>query len=373
MRVFFRVDASTEIGTGHVMRCLTLADALLKRGAHCSFLCREHLGNLVDLIRGRGHEVYALPLSAQAVAGPEQGTSGYAAWLGADWATDVQQTLAAINGRIADWLVVDHYAVDARWEKQIRTFCRNLLVIDDLADRPHDCDLLLDQNWLGSEPDLRYERLIPSHGRKLLGPQHALLSPEYAQLRALASERDGIIRRVLVFMGGADPSNQTSKVLEALAHPALSSLVVDVVIGVSHPDPAKVQKSVAGRPGTILYQGVPSLAALMVHADLMIGAGGTTTWERMCLGLPAIVIGIAQNQKDICAALMAAEYIRFLGEMGSVTASDILMAVQACQNDRTTMQNQSRLCRNLVTGNGASELAHIMVTEVQPYGVANAN
>jgi UDP-2,4-diacetamido-2,4,6-trideoxy-beta-L-altropyranose hydrolase len=370
MKVFFRTDASMQIGTGHVMRCLTLADALRIRGARCTFVCREHPGHLIDLIRTRGHAVHTLPLAD--VSSPNQSNAPHehVAWLGADWATDAQQTLLAMHGVHADWLVVDHYALDACWESKLRVQCRNLLVLDDLADRPHDCDLLLDQNWLGDGPDMRYVGLVPDRCRMLLGPEHALLAPEYAQLRASMPERNGIIRRVLVFMGGGDPSNQTSKVLEALTHPALLSLAVDVVLGVNHPAPERVRKAVAERPATTLHQGITSLAGLMVHADLMIGAGGSTAWERMCLGLPAIVIGIALNQLEICRVLMAAGYVRFLGEMDTVTAVDITTAVLAGLGDRAGMQRQSLQCRRLVTGSGACDLATILVPEVLPNGAA---
>ena len=369
MRAIFRADASTHIGIGHVMRCLTLADALRKRGARCGFMCREHSGHLMNLIRARGYEVHALPL-ADAPA-PGQDNAPHDHWLGADWVTDAQQTLAAMHGAPIDLLVVDHYALDARWEKQVGAHCGKLLVIDDLADRPHDCDLLLDQNWLGDCPDMRYAGLVPDRCRMFLGPQHALLTPEYVQLRASMPARDGIIRRVLVFMGGADPGNQTSKVLEALMHPALQSLAVDVVVGVNHPAPERIRKAAAERPATTLHQGIPSLAGLMAHADLMIGAGGSTAWERMCLGLPAIVIGIALNQLEICRALMAAGYIRFLGEMDTVAAADIIAAVQAGLGDRAGMQQQSLRCRRLVTGSGACDLATILVPEVLPNGAAS--
>lgn len=372
MRVIFRADASTQIGTGHVMRCLTLADALRERGARCGFVCREHPGHLLDLIRARGHEAHALPLSDAPPASRGGVSHDHADWLGADWGSDAQQTRAAMHGAPVDWLVVDHYALDARWEKQLGAHCNKLLVIDDLADRPHDCDLLLDQNWLGPGPDRRYVGLVPERCRMLLGPRHALLNSEYELLRVSMPERDGRIRRVLVFMGGADPGNQTSKVLEALMHPTLESLAVDVVVGVNHPDPDRVRNAVAERAATTLHQGIPSLAGLMAHADLMIGAGGSTTWERMCLGLPAIVIGIARNQLEICRALMAAGYIRFLGEMDTVTSADIITAIQAALKDRAGMQQQSLQCRHLVTGSGARDLATILVPEVLPNGATSS-
>lgn len=362
MKIVFRADASLVIGTGHVMRCLTLADALRSRGGRCSFVCRAHPGHLLDLIRARGHEAHALPFDHEISTSRTGALHDHADWLGADWAMDAQQTQAILAGEHeVDWLVVDHYALDVRWERVLKPRSRHLMVIDDLADRPHDCDLLLDQNWVGAGSGMRYAGLVPDKCKTLLGPRYALLNPEYEQLRASMSERDGLIHRVLVFMGGADPSNQTSKALEALMHPALQSLAVDVVVGVNHPDPKQVRMSAARRPATTFHQGIPSLARLMAEADIMIGAGGSTTWERMCLGLPAIVIGIAQNQLDICRALRAAGFIRFLGEMNMVTVANIITALQAGLSDRVGMQQQSLLCRRLVTGTGARDVAAILV------------
>jgi len=141
--ISFRVDASLQIGTGHVMRCLTLADALKAAGASCRFICREHPGHLLGLIRQRGHAAIALPeivvdLSPAAREHPFQ--PAHADWLGADWPTDAGQTQMALQGLVSDWLIVDHYALDARWESAVKTKYRKLMVIDDLADREHICD-----------------------------------------------------------------------------------------------------------------------------------------------------------------------------------------------------------------------------------------
>ncbi len=149
MRVVFRADASLNIGSGHVMRCLTLANALRESGASCFFVCREHPGNLLELIREQGFEAIGLPLpkTFESLHGKHSSSRlTYAGWLGDSWQRDAEQTLAALNGELADWLVVDHYALDSAWEESLRPACRRLLVIDDLADRDHRCDLLLDQN-----------------------------------------------------------------------------------------------------------------------------------------------------------------------------------------------------------------------------------
>jgi UDP-2,4-diacetamido-2,4,6-trideoxy-beta-L-altropyranose hydrolase len=355
MKVAFRVDASLQMGTGHLMRCLTLADALKAQGAQCHFISREHAGHLLELIRQSGHIVTALPLDKLSSATTIDPVPPplHAAWLGCEWPTDAQQTGAILADLQPDWLVVDHYALGQQWEEALAPHYRKLLVIDDLADRPHCCDLLLDQNWFGDDTHTRYRNLVPPHCKCHLGPEYALLKSEYAQLRESMPLRDGTVRRVLVFLGGSDPTNQTSKVLEALMQPSFAHLQVDVVIGQNHPDIECVAAQAATRPGTTLHQSLPTLAPLMVRADLMISAGGSTTWERMCVGLPAVVISVAANQTSTNVALTNAGYIDFLGEMNEVSVSNIADAVRHSLANAATLKAQSSLGQKLVSGIGA--------------------
>ena len=346
MHVNFRTDASLHMGTGHVMRCLTLADRLKASGASCCFVSRSHPGHLNALIEARGHDVEALDES-----------EGRNDWLGADWADDAAETIACIAAQSPDWLVVDHYGLDARWEASLRGSCRRIMAIDDLADRLHDCDVLLDQNWFGALGADRYRGLVPAGCELLIGPAYALLKPEYAAVRASAALRDGHIHRIAVFMGGSDPDNQTAKALDALSCDTLAALAVDVIIGVNHPDAAGIAQWVARRPLTTLHSGLPTLAGIMRDADLMIGAGGSTTWERMALGLPAIVIGIADNQLAMNKALMEAGYIDYLGAMEVVGADDIRAAVTAALDVPTVLAARSARMMALVSADGAERVA----------------
>ena len=370
MKIAFRADASLQMGSGHVVRCLTLADALKARGADCRFISREHPGHLLAVIRQRGHEVTGLPAALPEVSTARSLNASdlnqepvHAAWLGCSWAADAQQTAAILADLQPDWLVVDHYAIDQRWEEAIAPYCRKLLVIDDLADRAHKCDLLLDQNWFGANTGSRYREFVPQHCKCYLGPEYALLKPEYAQLRASMSPRDGAVRRVLIFLGGSDLTNQTGKVLTALMQPSFEHLCLDVVIGQNHPDIEGIAAQVTARPGTTLHQGLPTLAPLMVRADLMISAGGSTTWERMCVGLPAIVISLAANQTSTNVALMKAGYINFLGEMNDVSVSNIADAVQRSLANSEVLRMQSGLGQKLVPGVGARILCERLLRD----------
>lgn len=304
----FRVDASLLIGAGHVMRCLTLADRLRVEGADCSFVCREHVGHLCDLIEGRGYTVHRLPVgeSLSTHRGADVLRSDYGGWLG----TSEEEDAALTAGLIApdtplDWIVVDHYALGARWERALRLSCRKMFAIDDLANRAHDCDVLLDQNLGRSSSD--YADLVPPHCQRLIGPEYALLRPEFAALRAasLARRTDGQCRDILVTMGGVDADNVTGSALTALDSAALpADTRVTVVLGASAPWIEAVQTQARGmRLKTKIIVSVNNMAELMRDADLALGAAGSTAWERCCMGLPTMQVALADNQRHIAKAL----------------------------------------------------------------------
>jgi UDP-2,4-diacetamido-2,4,6-trideoxy-beta-L-altropyranose hydrolase len=303
MRIAFRADASLQIGTGHVMRCLTLADALRERGSQSTFICRPHAGHLLGLIKQRGHEAIALPPADEAFIAPAD--PFHAKWLGTDWASDATQTSQALGEQVVDWLVVDHYALDRRWEQAQRPHTRRIMAIDDLADRPHDCDLLLDQNLGRQTQD--YCGLLSRQTQTLIGPAYALLRPEFAQWREYSLQRraNPQIKNLLITMGGVDPDNATGQVLDALTHCELpSELRITVVMGPQAPWLAQVQTQAATMPRpTQVLAGVNNMAQLMAESDLCIGAAGSTSWERCCLGLPAIQLVLADNQKEAALAL----------------------------------------------------------------------
>jgi UDP-2,4-diacetamido-2,4,6-trideoxy-beta-L-altropyranose hydrolase len=364
INVVFRADASLEIGTGHIKRCLTLATALKERGAECQFISREHTYNLLPMIRNQGFEVVTLPLpverSSESIPS-EDALLAHANWLGVSQEEDARQCVDILGDTQPDWLVVDHYSLDVKWQSILTSRCRKLMVIDDLADRFHICDLLLDQNWFAEETDTRYDSIIPEKCTRLLGPQFSLLGAEYARASLVTSQRDGNVRRILVFLGGSDSSNQTAKVTHALMLPKFANLTIDVVIGVNHPNSDDIKKLIELRPNVSLYCDLPSLADLMARADLMISGGGATSWERMALGLPAIVISIAENQTATNQAMMDAGYINFIGEKERVTVGKIAGAVSQCLANPQELREMSRNMRKLVPVNGTVNVCKQML------------
>jgi UDP-2,4-diacetamido-2,4,6-trideoxy-beta-L-altropyranose hydrolase len=363
-RILIRCDASLMIGSGHVMRCRTLARELVRRGAEPIFLCRRQFGDLISLLE-QEFSVLALPQQMSAACDGFDGRDLYSSWLGCTQEQDAAQCLEilASAGIIsASWIVVDHYGLDARWESLLLAglsgsdAAAKLLVIDDLADRTHEADLLLDQNFFGEATYHRYKDLVPPQCLQLLGPHYALLGPEYARLHPLVPQRSEL-RRVLVFFGGVDPDNLSGRALEALLDPSLADLVVDVVLGPHSPHRQVVEELVACRPHTKLHGPLPSLAGLMARADLAIGAAGATTWERSCLRLPSLVVAIAANQLPFAEALDQAGHLHLLGDGASVTAEQIHSALLPL----TTELNFRKEAPALTDGWGAPRLSMAML------------
>lgn len=322
LSVVFRVDASLTMGTGHVMRCLTLAEALATEGVECHFLCREHPGHLIEAIRSRGFQVDTLPMSPESMAPEEVSPLAHAAWLGASWQDDAQQCREGIDRLAPDWLVVDHYALDQRWEQRVLPQDCRLLVIDDLADRAHGADLLLDQN-LGRQAD-DYAGLVPDHCTRLIGPRYALLRPEFARLRetSLARRTTRRLERLLISMGGIDKDNATGAVLSALRDCSLpKGCRISVVMGGNAPWLAQVKDQAVSMPWpTEVVVDVSDMAERMAQADLAIGAAGSTSWERCCLGLPTLLVVLADNQWSGAKALAAAGAAGLVGDIAAVPA-----------------------------------------------------
>lgn len=367
MKIAIRADASVQIGSGHVMRCITLADELRQSGAEVTFISRRHEGNLNGLIHRKGFRLLELESTSQCTLdGTSQ--SAYANWLGVSQDEDARETIAALDGATPDWLIVDHYAIDEAWEKMLRPHVRNIMVIDDLANRMHDCDLLLDQNYV-KDPRQRYEGLVPPSCTRLLGPSYALLRREFALARTKVKQRTGEVKRVFLFFGGVDPDNMTGKALEALMVPSLCDLDVDVVLGSANPHKEVLQELVGQRPRTNLHVQVDNIATLMSQADLAVCAGGSSTWERLCLGLPSLVVTIAENQEPFTSALHEEGSLRWLGRSGSVDCGAIASAIKSAIDCPLINREESEQGSRLVDGNGAGRVVEMIMAGPDPQGL----
>ena len=324
----FRLDADSQIGTGHLMRCLAIADALRAQGGRCAFACRP------------------LPptLRPKLLAYPVRELDHDAAF----W-----PLLTALTPR---WVIVDHYGLDAEFEGRVRRHGSKLLVLDDLADRRHDADLLLDQGPLRSEAD--YRPLLNADCRLLLGADYALLRPEFVARRKSASTP---FRRGFISFGGADPAHACLLTLQALtASDWWSRCEWTLLAGAANPDWETLQQWLARHPARVsLLRHSDQVADLLAAHDFAIGAAGGMMWERCCVGLPTLSIPIADNQQfnDAVIAHFA------LGERLTLAELETPERLAAAL---TRLQVQAEAYRQrgqaLVDGQGLTRLATLLRT-----------
>lgn len=320
------------------MRCLVLAAMWQGAGAQVVFICREQEGHLCDFIGEQGFPVLRLARSDRI-----------------DSIADARTTMAllAVRWDSVDCLLVDHYGLDIRWETTLRAVCKRIAVIDDLADREHDCDVLLDQNYCHGM-EARYDHLLRSPCQRLLGPEFALLRPEFWQARARLRPRSGDLKRILVFFGGSDPGNETAKALHGLQQIGRRAFSVDVVVGSSNPHKDDIEAMCAAAPDMRYHCQVTRMAALMAEADLAIGAGGTTTWERCCLGLPALVAILADNQAGLTEAVADYGASISLGRSEALSPHSYRAAVEMLSARQ--LAGMAQRCVGLVDGKGAERV-----------------
>ena len=333
--IIMRCDASPEIGGGHVMRCLALANALHEMGAEIWFACKAPTFNTLPFLKSSGHNL--LELSAN---------------------DDGHKELRAALTNV-DWLVVDHYGLGADWTTPLRSWAHKILVIDDLADRALDCDILLDQTLGRKEAD--YRPHTPDGCRYLLGPEYALLRPEFAAARSQClahrhHNKQGP-QNIFVALGTTDPHNVTETVLQAL-----DSIEIDIQItavlgsGAPHLNIVREKASSHRHPVDIRVD-VSKMADLMANADAAIGASGTSSWERCCLGLPTIAIELADNQHKISTALDKAGAIVFLGRYENLSQDRLKQAFMQLASNPKQLQRMSKSAAHICDGQGTLRTA----------------
>lgn len=318
-----RADASPSLGGGHIMRTMTLAKVLMQRGWAVTFAATSETLTMVNAMGLNDFATVSLPDAH---------------------AHDSQALIEAIHDG-CNTVLIDHYALDQNYERPLRGWAQKIVVIDDLANRSHECDLLIDQTYGRSSDD--YRSLVPTQCRILTGTDHALLRPEFAELRQSSlRRRDSAsdVRRIIVLPGMSDPKNLTSVVLDGIILSGLD-LSIDVVMGSTSPylNSVAAQINHIGRNAK-LHIDCQDVASLMARADLAIGASGTTAWERCCLGLPTLAIITADNQNVIATTLAQANISQNLGLIEKLKADDIATAIKEhCQNatSRRSMINAS--------------------------------
>jgi UDP-2,4-diacetamido-2,4,6-trideoxy-beta-L-altropyranose hydrolase len=334
--VVIRADASATVGTGHVVRCQTLATALIARGWRATFATRALPDALADGLAEGGIGIVALAGESQMAGEPKE--------------------IADAIGRDATLVVADHYGVTAAWFDEVRRREPGAIVmaIDDLADRPLPVDMVLNQN-LGASEDA-YSGLVAPDARVLAGASYALLRPEFARLRG--RDRDGRVERILVFMSGGDAEDVTARAAVAIGRVGLGA---DMVVGGAYPHLAALRATVAEQSTTQLHVNTGAMASLMDRADLAIGAPSAASWERCTLGLPAILVTMADNQVPAERHLVEAGAAVAIGPSASVSAIDIEVAIRTLSADPSRVAAMSAAAARVTDGEGTDRV----VAEIQ--------
>lgn len=344
MRILIRADASLRIGSGHIVRCLTLADALVAVGCQVHFACRMEPGHAVAQISARGYPVHRLSVPDRR-DDPESSLP---------WAEDIASLdLVLPDDLDFDWCVVDHYGLAAEWEQAIRNRVRHVLAIDDLLQRVHAVDLLLDQNMTAA---VRAEPTLVDVGQTLFGPRFALLRPAF---QTATASTGSMLERVLVNFGGVDASGETFKVLEALE--AFPMLHVDIIAGSANPAFDRLQQRTADHPRWYLQRHADDFAMLMATADLCIGAGGSSTWERAALGRVTLCVALAPNQRGNALVLADQGAHLYLGDAETLSAADYRAAVHTLMTSGGLRRSLSMRSKELVDGRGTARVVTAML------------
>jgi len=356
VNIAFRLDASVKIGSGHFVRCLTLATELKQHGVYIRFVSRHMPKHLCEMLDENGHE-YRL-LSTREIETISSNVT-YASLLGVSQQTDAQDTIDVLSDILWDWIVVDHYALNAQWHQMLRDYTKYIFVIDDLADRPLDCDLLLDQSY--GRREKAYTDLVTKQCRMLLGSRFALLRSEFVKLRFNAIERrthfQGILN-ILVAMGGTDPENATKIALKALAEINWQVLPhIDVVLGSNAPFVNEIQQLANYHLLEVTVStDVDDMAERMVKADIAIGAGGCSSWERCCLGLPTLVTVTAENQKLVARNLEESGAVKLIGIVQPLQKREIKIELERLIKLNDCLSSMSKKAFKITDGLGTKRI-----------------
>lgn len=350
MRVAFRVDASPRMGTGHLHRCLSLAQALRSYGAEVLFVTRDHNIDSPALIDSHGFEstIILPPPSDELTPDP---AIPHSPWAGVEQEQDIDETVSALNKFSPDWVVIDSYAFDARWHNAVRDRleCR-IAEIDDLADRPIAPDLLIDHNFT-KDHGAKYASCLERKTRILGGPRYALLGSAFAE--AERYRFNDTVRSIGVFMGGVDAGNHSSSVLDALATTGFAG-AVEIVTTSANPNLDALRQHVANRPETTLSVNLPDLAEFFARHDIQIGAGGGATWERACIGVPTVLVVVAPNQMSVAPDMSEAGVVALTADS---SGQAIAQAVKPLLSDSGYRRALGERARELVDGRGAQRAA----------------
>ncbi len=345
MIAVIRADASPDIGGGHIMRCLALAEVLIRQGWSVALACSPETVPTISALNISDLDLFVL-----------DNPKNEAADLRNRWPSGI------------DWLIVDHYHRDSKFEESCRPWAKNILVIDDLVNRPHDCDLLINPNLSVTEND--YKNLAPLRCRYLFGPNYALLRSEFSKIRPTTiAKRTHDLKQILVSFGLTDPINASAKIVQSIS---VSGLDLSVLVLATDTSPFKdqiVATTSKLADGTVIFNST-DMANHLVHCDLVIGAAGSSSWERCCLGVPSILVHIADNQIQVARALSEAGAVLYLGAADSLSDSYFAAQLQELKQQPEILESLSKAAYRICDGRGSYRVAMELAPEFDANGKA---
>ena len=357
----FRVDSSYEIGTGHVMRCLNLARVLLNCGVKVLFICRNLKGNLINIIK---NEFQVLVIEDYHTENNKNNDKKSIHNFYINQNLDSLNTIKLIESLNIEnfcYLIIDHYSLDREWEKVLQKKYKNeenklfkILVVDDLFNREHICDFILDQNIITQNNP--YLNLINQNTKCILGPYFALLSSEYSLKKKTIVKRN-TIKTILVFFGGIDKNNLTMKVINILLNNRFKDKIINIVIGKNNRELQNIKKITESRKNFNLFIQIDSLANLLSKSDLVIGGGGVNSWERECMEVPTILISLSENQVNLAKSITDLGKVKYLGHYDQLEDGVLSQSIENEINQKSLRNKKGYF----IDGFGANRVALLLV------------
>lgn len=342
------------------MRCLNLAKRLRLRGCNVLFITRANSGNCNFLFFESGFDIIVMAETHITLRSDVKEDDEYKEWLGVSQEQDAQDTIESIGSKSFDWIIIDHYALDHRWQDLLKARAKKIMVIDDLANRVHKSDLLLDQNFFLDKSE-RYSALVPSNCRCLLGPAHMLVSADYDKYRSADKLRKGSVSRVLVFFGSVDNAEQTELAIAAISSLNKSYIIFDVIVGKSNTRAASIKQLCNAVENIRFHCQVDNMAEFIFNADFALGAGGATTWERAKLGLPSAVTVVANNQIEATENAEKAGIIINLGFSSKISSQSYLNILEIMLESPEKLRDMSDACMRLFSDSAPSDVVDLIV------------
>lgn len=341
--IYIRADSSLQIGSGHIERCITLSKELKKKGMKVNFICRSLNGSMERRIKNEGFGIKVLPNFKNTSKKFDKNIkNNHKSWLGPDWRVDAHHTIRLILKDKPKLLIIDHYGINIKWENLVRSLTGvKIMVIDGLANRRHNCEILLDYTY-SLKGKKRWDNLINSDCKLLCGTKYTLIRSEFVQEKKNLIKKKGAINRIFISFGGSDKINLTEEALDALDSLNRRDIFIDVVMSKNNPNIFKIRKKLKPKKNFQLHIQPRNIAKLMNKADLSIGAGGTMIWERCYLGLPSLIISAANNQIKQSAAVDSYGAAVDLGIYQKNTRKKIIKHLQRIINNKKLILSMRR-------------------------------